>query len=102
MSSRRVVNAAEIAAFVRELPEWTERDGRIDREFEFGDFREAVAFIVRVGFEAEALNHHPELRNVYNRVGVSLTTHDAGNKLTEMDFSLARAIQRIADDSGTH
>ncbi len=66
------------------------------KTFVFGSFREALSFMVRVGFEAEALNHHPEWSNVYNRVVIRLTTHDAGNKVTTSDLELARRIEGIS------
>ena len=66
------------------------------KTFVFGSFREALSFMVRVGFEAEALNHHPEWGHVYNRVVIRLTTHDAGNKVTTSDLELARRIEGIS------
>ena len=66
------------------------------KTFVFGSFREALSFMVRVGFEAEALNHHPEWSNVYNRVVIRLTTHAAGNKVTTSDLELARRIEGIS------
>ena len=69
-------------------------DGKsIGRTFKFRTFRDALAWMVRAGFEAEAIDHHPEWRNVYNRVEVRLTTHDAGG-LTDKDVELARRMQR--------
>ena len=70
---------------------------RISREFRFSNFRTAMGFIVRVGFEAEAMDHHPELFNVYDRVAIALTTHDAGDRVTETDLELARRINALAD-----
>lgn len=67
----------------------------ITKTFRFQDFRDAIAWMVRAGFEAEAMNHHPEWRNVYNRVEVTLTTHDAGG-LTKKDIELARRLERLA------
>jgi len=78
------------------LNEWTFENDAIHRTFLFSTFREAMSFIVRVGFEAEAMHHHPELFNVYNRVRVSINTHDAGNKVTELDTELARRINRFS------
>jgi|SRR5690606_4428905 4a-hydroxytetrahydrobiopterin dehydratase len=78
-----------------ELPGWTVDENALSKTFELKDFREAVGFIVRLAFEAESLNHHPELQNVYNRVVVRLTTHDAGNRVTTKDLELARAIERL-------
>lgn len=75
---------------------WTlAEDGKaIDKTFRFADFREALSWMVRAGFEAEALDHHPEWRNVYNRVEVRLTTHDAGG-LTGLDIDLATRMERL-------
>lgn len=79
------------------LPEWTLRaDGlAIERQLEFHDFSEAFAFMARVALLAEKHDHHPEWSNVYNRVAITLTTHDAGG-LSERDTKLARAIDRLA------
>ncbi len=71
-------------------------DGKaITKTFRFRGFRDAMAWMMRAGFEAEQLNHHPEWSNVYNRVEVRLTTHDTGG-LTEKDIDLARRIERVA------
>ena len=84
------------SAALAELPAWTlEADGTvISRRFTFPDFTSALAAMVRVGFEAEALGHHPDWANSYNRLEVRLTTHDAGG-LTEKDLALARAFDRL-------
>jgi len=72
-----------------------QEDGKaITKSFKFKGFRDALAWMVRAGFEAEAMNHHPEWSNVYNRVEVTLTTHDAGG-LTEKDFDLAGRMEKI-------
>jgi 4a-hydroxytetrahydrobiopterin dehydratase len=73
---------------------WKYKDNAIEKNFEFKDFKEALAAMVRIGFEAEALNHHPEWKNVYNKLSIRLSTHDAGG-LTEKDFALAKKIDRI-------
>lgn len=77
------------------LPHWKREGDALCREIEFGSFREAISFMVRVAFEAESLNHHPEWTNVYDRVSIRLTTHHAGNKITAKDLQLAEAIERI-------
>lgn len=85
----------EIRAVLAALPGWTHEDGALKKRFQFGGFPEAISFITRIAFEAERLNHHPELRNVYATVEVALTTHDAGNRVTARDRQLAEAIERI-------
>lgn len=74
---------------------WSEIDNKLCKSFEFNDFQEAFAFMTRVAFIAESQNHHPNWSNVYNRVTIELTTHDAGNKVTEKDYSLAKSIDLI-------
>jgi 4a-hydroxytetrahydrobiopterin dehydratase len=85
-----------IEAALAELKGWRFSEDWLQKTYTFGSFREAVSFIVRIAFEAEQHNHHPELHNVYNRVTVALTTHAAGNRVTARDVELARAIERIA------
>ena len=96
MPERLPLSAQHIEEALTELPGWVWDNDRLEKRFEFSSFREAVSFIVRLSFEAESLNHHPELNNVYNRVGVAITTHDAGNSVTEMDLALAQAIERFS------
>lgn len=74
---------------------WNQENDALHHTFKFADFRQAFAFMTEVAFEAEDMNHHPEWRNVYNQVSIKLTTHDAGNKVTDKDRKLARAIDRI-------
>ncbi|WP_420450761.1 4a-hydroxytetrahydrobiopterin dehydratase [Ilumatobacter sp.] len=75
--------------------DWDEADGRLRREFEFADFSEAFGFMSRVALLAERHDHHPEWSNVYNRVVIELTSHDAGNTVTDRDRDLAAAIDRL-------
>lgn len=79
------------------LPGWSEVPGRdaIARSFRFRDFTEAFDFMARVAAEAERLDHHPEWSNVYNRVEITLSTHDAGG-VTARDIELARLIDGLA------
>lgn len=74
---------------------WKEEGNRLVAAFEFKDFKQAFGFMTQVAFEAEKMNHHPEWTNVYNRVEIRLTTHDAGNTVTEKDRKLAAAISKI-------
>ena len=78
------------------LPEWSLRSDRlaIERQLKFKNFSEAFAFMTRVALIAEKHDHHPEWSNVYNRVAITLTTHDAGG-LSERDTKLARAIDKL-------
>jgi 4a-hydroxytetrahydrobiopterin dehydratase len=77
---------------------WREEENKLTRSFEFKDFRAAMTFMNKVADVAEELNHHPWWSNVYNKVEVELTTHDAGNTVTDKDKELARRIDQIADE----
>ncbi|MDN3607810.1 4a-hydroxytetrahydrobiopterin dehydratase [Kaistella yonginensis] len=74
---------------------WKEIDGKLQQTFKFKDFPEAFAFITRVAFIAESQQHHPDWSNSYNKVTISLCTHDAGSQITEKDHQLAKAIDKI-------
>jgi 4a-hydroxytetrahydrobiopterin dehydratase len=86
---------AEIARRLAQLPGWERRGDRIARSFRFADFSQAFGWMASVALVAERMNHHPEWRNVWARVEVELTTHDARG-LTERDFELAAAMDRLA------
>lgn len=86
----------QIKKELQQLNAWTFSDDKIHKEIEFTNFKEALSFMVRVGFEAEAQAHHPEWFNVYNKVSISLSTHDAGGRVTEKDIKLAKAIDKAA------
>jgi len=87
--------AAEITARLSALPGWSITGGKLHRELIFADFAQTFAFMGDVAREAEALQHHPEWFNVYNRVVIDLTTHDAGG-ITTLDFELARRAEDLA------
>lgn len=74
---------------------FSEKENKLYANFSFDDFSEAFAFMTRVAFAAEKMNHHPEWKNVYNTVEIWLTTHDAGNTITDKDRKLAKAIEQI-------
>ncbi len=74
---------------------WTTENNQLNRTFKFKDFAEAFSFMTEVAFHAEKQGHHPNWSNVYNTVSVHLTTHDAGNVVTEKDTKLAKAIDSI-------
>jgi 4a-hydroxytetrahydrobiopterin dehydratase len=74
---------------------WTEREGRLERELVFRDFNEAWGFMTRVALLAERHDHHPEWSNVWNRVSIALTSHDAGSTVTDRDRRLAAGIDEL-------
>jgi len=76
---------------------WREEDNRLKKTFKFSDFQEAFAFMTRVAFLAEKQNHHPNWSNTYDTVEIELTSHDAGNKVTDRDHRLAKAIDKILE-----
>jgi 4a-hydroxytetrahydrobiopterin dehydratase len=86
------------AAALKELPQWREVDGRdaITRTFQFKSFNEAFGFMSRVALLAEKMDHHPEWFNVYNRIEITLATHDAGG-VTEKDIAMAKAMDAYAN-----
>ncbi|QKV19924.1 4a-hydroxytetrahydrobiopterin dehydratase [Oricola thermophila] len=96
MTSGRLDDAA-VAAALEALDGWAvSQDGTaIRKTFRFGSFRKAFAFMTEIAMVAEKMNHHPEWFNVYSRVDVTLTTHDAGG-VTERDIALAEAMNRAA------
>lgn len=90
-----VLSSQEVRAGLDALDGWEAVGDEITKEFSLGDFRDAVAFVVRIAFEAEAANHHPDLDVRYNKVRVTLSTHSEGG-VTAKDLDLARAIEGAA------
>jgi len=74
---------------------WQEENNKLKKSFVFQNFSEAFAFMTRVAFIAEKMDHHPFWTNVYNRVSIELSTHDAGDVVTEKDHRLAKAIDGL-------
>ena len=97
-SSTSIDKTSELESALARLPEWTLGDAHksISRGFVFADFSEAFGFMARVAMLAEQHNHNPDWANVYNRVAITLTSHDAGG-LTARDFKLAAAIDKLVD-----
>ena len=89
------LSETQIKNSLTELDGWRTEGDKLMKDFEFSDFREALAFMVRVGFEAEEQGHHPEMFNVYNTLTIGLATHDAGGKVTAKDVKLAKAIDTL-------
>ena len=74
---------------------WKEENNQLHRSFEFKDFVEAFAFIIKVAFAAEKMGHHPNWSNAYNKVDIKLFTHEAKDSITEKDFKLSKEIDKI-------
>lgn len=91
---RSLLSDDDIAARLADAAGWERRGKVIARRFEFPDFVSAFGWMSSVALVAERMNHHPEWKNVYNRVEVELTTHDAGG-ITALDFELASAMDRL-------
>ena len=92
----------DVAEALRDLPLWQAHDGdrpTIQRHLTFADFNAAFGFMTRVALLADKIDHHPEWSNVYNRVNVLLTTHDAGG-VTDRDIRMARFIDEAAGATG--
>lgn len=90
----KTYSAETIQSELKGLKDWQFFNNGIEKKFIFSDFTQALGFIVQVGVMAEKRNHHPELFNVYNKVTIRLTTHDA-NGVTDKDIDLAKAIEEI-------
>jgi len=98
--NRAKLNPQEIAAALAELnasadSPWTLADGKLHKTFQLKDFVDAFGFMSRVALVAESMDHHPEWSNVYNRVVVDLSTHDASG-ITQLDFTLASRIEGLS------
>lgn len=87
------LNNEEINIELLNLNDWIYSNNALSKEFLFNNFKEAIAFMVRIGFEAENQGHHPQIENVYNKVNITLQTHDAGNTVTNKDIKLAKSIE---------
>ena len=90
------LNSVEIEHALSHLPGWAWEHDALVKTLKFANFREALAFMLKAGFEADALDHHPDWTNVYNKVVIRLTTHDAGDKVTAKDVELAKRIEALA------
>ena len=89
------LSSQEIASELKNMPGWDVKDGKLHKEFEFTNFNETFGFMTRAAMEIEKMNHHPEWFNVYNRLSVDLTTHDAGG-ITQNDIELAKILNSLA------
>ena len=94
------IQAERALALLGEVPGWGLEGASVRRQFVFGGFADAIAFVVRLGFAAEAADHHPDVLISYKRVTVTFTTHSAGG-LTNRDFEGAKTANRVAEAMGT-
>lgn len=94
--SDKPMSDTDARARLAELEGWELQEGKLRRRFDFDDFVGAFGFMSSVALLAESMNHHPDWSNAYNRVDISLISHDAGG-LTDRDFKLAAAINRLRD-----
>jgi 4a-hydroxytetrahydrobiopterin dehydratase len=90
-----VLSPDALKTALSDLPDWSVQDNKLHRQFRFQSFVDAFGFMSSVALVAESMGHHPEWFNVYNRVTVDLTTHDAGG-ITELDLALARRMDQLA------
>lgn len=95
MGAAEKLDAAALREALAELEGWSLPGDKLHREFRFRNFVEAFGFMTRVALVAESMDHHPEWSNVYGRVTVDLTTHDAGG-ITARDLALARRMNELA------
>ena len=96
MARPRKLDDQEIRDRLGGLPGWQLADGKLHRQFEFKDFKRAFGFMTSLALVAESMDHHPEWLNVYNRVTIDLSTHDAAG-ITRLDFELATAANELFD-----
>lgn len=89
--SRKILNHDSLIESLAKVPSWEMHANGLHKKFQFADFASAWLFMQKVAVQAEALDHHPDWRNVYNTVEIKLSTHDAGG-LTALDFALAERI----------
>ncbi|MBM3868997.1 MAG: 4a-hydroxytetrahydrobiopterin dehydratase [Verrucomicrobia bacterium] len=90
------LSTEQIQAALASLPGWQLEGAKLLKSYEFKDFKAALAFLNQVGALAEAQGHHPEIHNIWNQVSLRLCTHDAGDRITEKDLTLARALQSLS------
>ena len=88
------ISEAEIIEELKKLEGWNIKDNKLHKEFQFDSFNQAFGFMTRAAMEIEKMNHHPEWFNVYNRITIDLTTHDAGG-ITNNDLNLARILNSL-------
>ena len=94
--AHKILSDSEVETALKGAVGWTRNGENIAKTFTFETFRDAIAYIVLVGIEAETMNHHPEFHNSYNIISFAFCTHDVGNKITDTDIKLAERLNEIA------
>lgn len=95
MSKRSLLSESELQAALGKLPDWELIEGKLHRDYKFADFVHAFGFMAAAAVTIEAMNHHPDWRNVWNRVSIDLWTHDSGG-VTALDVELAGKLEALA------
>lgn len=99
MTEKRKLDNQEISERLERLTGWSIENGKLSRSLKFASFEDAFAFMTRSALEIEKLDHHPEWFNVYRKVRIELSTHEAGG-ITDLDFELASRMNRILEGYG--
>lgn len=99
MTDVKALQPNQINEKLKDLPGWSQEEGKLHREFKFDDFVSAFAFMSAVALVAESMSHHPEWFNVYSTVKIDLATHDVGG-ISDLDFQLAARINELAEAMG--
>ena len=94
--AHKILSDTEIETALKGASGWKRKGENIEKTFTFETFRDAIAYIVLVGIEAEMMNHHPEFHNSYNVISFAFCTHDVGHKITDTDIKLADRLNAIA------
>lgn len=94
--TKQKLSSEAVQEALTQLPGWDVQDGKLHKQFKFGSFAQALGWMVAVGVQADKMDHHPEWSNVYNRVTVSLVTHDLDNSISNLDVDLAKKMEKLA------
>ncbi|MFO7635056.1 MAG: 4a-hydroxytetrahydrobiopterin dehydratase [Caldilinea sp.] len=95
MTEASALTETQIEIALHDLPRWSVVDGKLHKAFQFADFTAAFGFMTKVAIEANTMNHHPEWCNVWNKVVIDLVTHEAGDRISDLDVALAEKIEKM-------
>lgn len=95
--SKQQLNSEDIQNALADLPGWKIQNGKLHKQYKFGTFAQALGWMVSAGVHADKMDHHPEWTNVYNKVTVSLVTHDLDNSISNLDVDLAKQMEKLAE-----